>query len=124
MTEARLSLGRAAERLARHHLARAGWRLVEANARTRSGELDLVALDDRTLVFVEVKAARAGRGAGPPGAAAAVTPRKQRKVRLVAREWLAAGRAPSGVAGYRFDVIGVTFGPGGAVELDHIRAAF
>ena len=46
-------------------LASAGWEIVERNARTRHGELDIVALDGRTLVFVEVKAGRAGSAFGP-----------------------------------------------------------
>ncbi len=71
MTVARQRLGRAAEGLVATRLERAGWRVVGRNARTRSGELDLVALDGATLVFVEVKAGRLGARAGPerPGRA-------------------------------------------------------
>lgn len=99
--------------------------LVERNARTRTGEIDLIALDGSTLVFVEVKAGRAGSPTGPVSPAHSVGPRKQAKIRLLAREWLGAGRSPSGVAGYRFDVVGVLFGGSpDAVEFDHIRQAF
>jgi putative endonuclease len=124
VTYARLRLGRAAEQLVAERLVRSGWRIVTRNARLPSGELDLVALDGRTLVFVEVKAGRAGAERGPERPAHAVGRRKQLKLRRLAREWIAQGRGPSGVAGYRFDVVGVSFGPDGVADVDHIRQAF
>jgi putative endonuclease len=124
MTFARLELGRRAEDLVAERLLRAGWRLVGRNVRLPSGELDIVALDGSTLVFVEVKAGRAGAGAGPELPAHAVRRRKQLKLRRLAREWIAERRGPSGVSGYRFDVVGVRFGHDGFADVDHIRAAF
>ncbi len=124
VTAARQRLGRAAEDLVAARLAAAGWRILERNARMPGGELDLVALDGATLVFVEVKAGRAGTRSGPTAPAHQVGPRKRARVRRLAREWLAAGRRPSEVAGYRFDVVGVRFGPGGLTDVDHIRGAF
>jgi putative endonuclease len=124
VTYARLKLGRAAERLVAERLAASGWRIVARNARLPSGELDLVALDGRTLVFVEVKAGRVGAARGPELPAHAVGRRKQLKLRRLAREWIADGRGPSGVAGYRFDVVGVRFGPNGVADVDHVRQAF
>jgi putative endonuclease len=124
VTFARQKLGRAAEELVAERLARSGWRIVRRNVRLPSGELDLVALDGRTLVFVEVKAGRVGARAGPELPAHAVGRRKQLKLRRLAREWIAEGHGPSGVAGYRFDVVGVRFGLDGLHDVDHIRAAF
>jgi putative endonuclease len=124
MTHARQRLGRAAEDLVARRLAGAGWRVLARNVRTGSGEIDLIGLDGATLVFVEVKAGRRGTGAGPERPALAVSPRKRRRLRLLAREWLAQGRPPSGVAGYRFDVVGVSFGRDGLADVDHIRNAF
>lgn len=124
MTVARQRLGRRAEQLVAAGLERRGWRIVARNVRTRSGEIDLIALDGSTLVFVEVKAGRAGTTLGPERPAHAVGPRKQLRIRRLAREWLAEGRSPSGVAGYRFDVVGVSFGGDGLTDVDHIRAAF
>jgi putative endonuclease len=124
VTYARQRLGRRAEELVAARLERAGWRLVARNARLPSGELDLVALDGRTLVFVEVKAGRAGTRLGPERPAHAVGRRKQLKLRRLAREWIGERRGPSGVAGYRFDVVGVSFGPDGLADVDHILAAF
>lgn len=106
-------------------LEAAGWRLVARNARTRTGELDIVAMEGSTLVFVEVKAGREGSAAGPVCPAHAVGPRKQMQLRRLAREWLASGAARGlGVAGYRFDVVGVSFDRHGCADVDHIRNAF
>jgi len=124
VTFARQRLGRRAEQLVAERLAAAGWRIVARNVRLPSGELDLVALDRRTLVFVEVKAGRKGVARGPERPAHNVGRRKQLKLRRLAREWLAERRGPSGVAGYRFDVVGVSFGPDGLADVDHIRQAF
>jgi putative endonuclease len=124
MTYARQRLGRRAEQLVARRLERAGWRIVDRNVRTRTGEIDLIALDGATLVFVEVKAGRVGAAAGPERPAHAVGRRKQLQIRRLAREWLAEGRTPSGVAGYRFDVVGVSFGRDGLADVDHIRDAF
>jgi putative endonuclease len=124
MTHARLQLGRRAEDLVADRLERAGWRIVDRNVRLPSGELDIVALDGETLVFVEVKAGRVTATVGPELPAHAVGRRKQLKLRRLAREWIAEGRGPSGVAGYRFDVVGVRFGADGLTDVDHIRQAF
>ena len=124
MTEARQRMGRRAEGLVAARLASAGWRIVARNVRTRSGEIDIVGLEGSTLVFVEVKAARTGARYGPAAPAHQVGPRKQARIRRLAREWLAGGGRPSGVAGYRFDVVGVSFDGAACVEVDHIRDAF
>jgi putative endonuclease len=124
MTYARLRLGSRAEQLVARRLERAGWRLVGRNVRLPSGELDIVGLDGSTLVFVEVKAGRAGATVGPELPAHAVGRRKQLKLRRLAREWIAERRGPSGVSGYRFDVVGVRFGPDGLADVDHVRQAF
>ena len=124
MTYARLRLGQRAEQLVAERLEQAGWRLVGRNVRLPSGELDIVGLDGSTLVFVEVKAGRAGATVGPELPAHAVGRRKQLKLRRLAREWIAERRGPSGVSGYRFDVVGVRFGPDGLADVDHVRQAF
>lgn len=124
MTFARLELGRRAEQLVAMRLEGSGWRLVGRNVRLPSGELDIVALDGSTLVFVEVKAGRAGAPVGPERPAHAVGRRKQLRLRRLAREWIAERRGPSGVSGYRFDVVGVSFGLDGLADVDHIRNAF
>ena len=124
MTYARLRLGRRAEDLVAARLESAGWHVIGRNVRLPSGELDIVALDGSTLVFVEVKAGHTGTSRGPELPAHAVGRRKQLKLRRLAREWIAERRGPSGVAGYRFDVVGVSFGSDGLADVDHIRQAF
>jgi putative endonuclease len=122
---ARQRLGHAAEEIAARRLAAAGFRVVERNARTRLGELDIVALDGNLLVFVEVKAGRAGGLYGPERPALAVDRGKQVRLRRLAREWLGSRDALGGVGAFRFDVVGVLFDRGGRLlDYEHIRDAF
>lgn len=93
--------GSAAEAIAERWLEGRGYRVVERNVSTRSGEIDLVARDGDTLCFVEVKA-RAGDRFGP--AIAAVDWRKRRRLARAAALYLA--RTPwDGPS--RFDVLGM-----------------
>ncbi|HET7573546.1 MAG TPA: YraN family protein [Solirubrobacterales bacterium] len=125
MTEQRLKIGRAAEDLVAGRLAAAGWEIVERNARTRFGELDIVALDSGTLVFVEVKAGRAGSAFGPERPVLAVDRRKQLRVRRLATAWMGERRDAPFYAEIRFDAVGVTFDRAGRpVDVEHIRGAF
>jgi putative endonuclease len=130
MAHRRKRLGDAAEELAVRHLARAGCRVVARNARIRyaelaiAGELDLIVVDGTTLAFVEVKAGRAGTDVGPTAPVLAVGPQKQRRLRRLARAWLAMEAAPWHES-LRFDVVGVTVDGGGrAVEVEWLRDAF
>jgi len=86
MTVDRRAAGRAAEQLAARFLEARGLVIVERNYRCRAGEVDLVARDGDTLVFVEVRL-RGGRAFG--GAAASVDARKQAKVIRAAQYYLA-----------------------------------
>src|SRR3954449_3715951 len=126
MTRTRLNMGRAAEDLVASRLAAADWEVVERNARTRYGELDLVALDGSTLVFVEVKAGRDGSDFGPERPILAIGPRKQRQVRRLATAWMAERRRD--LPRYdeiRFDAVGVSFDRAGRItEYEHIEGAF
>jgi putative endonuclease len=126
MTQTRLRMGQAAEDLVASRLAAAHWEIVERNARTRFGELDLVALDGSTLVFLEVKAGREGSDFGPERPVLAVGPRKQRQVRRLATAWLAErGRDLPRYDEIRFDAVGVSFDrAGGVADYDHIEGAF
>src|SRR3954469_20590453 len=89
-TDRRRERGELGEEIAAQHLVRRGYRIVRRNARTRHGELDLIAADARSLVFCEVKTRVAGGRAGPAGALEAIGPGKRRRIRALAREWLAA----------------------------------
>jgi putative endonuclease len=125
MTIARQRIGRRAEDLVAARLSASDWRIVERNARTRVGEIDIVALDDRTLVFVEVKAGLAGSDLGPERPVLAVGPRKQLRIRRVAIAWMATRRPALAYSEIRFDVVGVSFDRAGAnLAIEHIRDAF
>ena len=124
MTIARQRTGRVGEDRACDLLAGRGYAILARNPRTRAGELDAVALDRGTLVFVEVKTMRTGARSGPERPVLAVGPRKQLQIRRLARAWLAENRPPRHRA-IRFDVIGVTLDPGNtAVAIEHIENAF
>lgn len=125
MTLQRQSIGRAAEDLVAARLAGAGWEVLERNARTRYGELDIVALDGRTLVFVEVKAGREGATTGPERPVLGVGPRKQLRLRRLATAWMSERRNAPYYDEIRFDAVGVSFDRSGhLVDLEHIESAF
>jgi putative endonuclease len=123
--DARRHLGRLGERLALEHLRRLGYELVDANHRTRFGELDLIVCDDRTLVFVEVKTRRA---TGPDAADRpweALHARKRAQVRRMAAAWLAATETRPRRGALRFDAIAVVLDASGALRsLEHLEGAF
>jgi putative endonuclease len=96
----RPTLGRLGEALARLYYEAEGYRVLATRWRTREGELDLVVRRGRVLVFVEVKTRRGDSCGGP---AAAVTPRKLRRLRRVARHYL-DGEGAAGADRFRFDV--------------------
>ena len=96
--------GGTAEDLAADFLVRQGLSLVARNYRTRQGEIDLVAQEGRTLVFVEVRLRKAGRFGG---ALASITPSKRNRLIAAARHYLMRlGREPY----CRFDVIAIDEG--------------
>jgi putative endonuclease len=104
--------GDAGERFAADALVARGMRIVDRNARTRFGELDLVARDRRGYVFVEVKTRRAGSFVA---AAEAVDARKLARLRRLAIGWLAGHGLPDGSP--RLLVAAVTVGARTTVEL-------
>ncbi|MGN6258999.1 MAG: YraN family protein [Solirubrobacterales bacterium] len=125
MTVARRRTGQIAEDLIAERLATEGWEIVERNARTRYGELDIVAIDGRVLVFVEVKAARLDTSFGPEKPILSIDFRKQRKVRRLGTAWMAERRDLPPFDDIRFDAVGVILDRAGrAVEVDHVVGAF
>jgi len=106
------STGSAAEEQAAQHLARHGLKILTRNYRCRGGEIDLVCRDGATLVFVEVRL-RTSRNFG--GAAASITPAKQRRIALAARHYLAGRPLPA----CRFDAVLLD-----GANIDWIKNAF
>ena len=114
-----VALGAEGERIAAESLTAQGLSILERNWRSRHGEIDLIATDRGALVFVEVKT-RTGVGFGLP--AEAVTAVKQRRIRLLAVEWMrASGR---GWPRLRFDVVSVLLERGRDPRVDHLEDAF
>ncbi|HKF81939.1 MAG TPA: YraN family protein [Solirubrobacterales bacterium] len=125
MTDARRRTGQIAEDLVAERLTGDGWEIVERNARTRYGELDIVARDGNVLVFVEVKGARVGTGFGPEKPILSIDFRKQRRVRRLAAAWMAERRDQPRYDDIRCDAAGVTLDRDGRpVEVEYVIGAF
>jgi len=113
MTHARIALGKTGEDLACGELERRGYAIIARRYRSRGGEIDIVARDGDTIVFVEVKA-RENRAFGE--AAEAVTGGKQRKIVQLAVDYLMRHRLANRPC--RFDVVSIHFENGRpAIEL-------
>jgi putative endonuclease len=126
-TDHRRRHGQLGEQIAEEHLARRGYSIVARNFRTRYGELDLIAANDRSLVFCEVKTRIAGTRRGPDGPLDAIGPRKRDRLRRMATQWLAATSTSSRPRPpeLRFDAIGVMLTPAGRLlALEHLEDAF
>ena len=112
----RQRLGAFGERVAAHRLEAAGLRVIDRNARTPSGEIDLVARDGEDVAFVEVRTRRADRGA----AAESLDDRKLRRMWRCAMEYCEAhGLDPERV---RIDLVSLDVGARDSVaHVEHFR---
>lgn len=115
----RIEIGRRGEDAAAAYLERRGMTIVDRNWRCPAGEADIVAIEGRQLVIVEVKT-RTTEAKGTPEAA--VTPAKQRRITRIARAYLAS--AGLGEMDVRFDVITVRVLAHDRALLRHFAAAF
>lgn len=113
------SVGQRGEDDAARHLESQGLELLERNYRCRGGEIDLVMLDGRTLVLVEVRLRSSAKFGG---AAASVGPKKQRRFAHAARH-LMLTRPDLRALPVRFDVVALD-GASGATRVEWIRDAF
>lgn len=118
MSLARKSTGREGEEIAAAYLRQAGYRLLERNYRCRFGEIDIVAEEGRTIVFVEVKCRRTGTFGDPQ---LAVGLAKQKRLSLAALHYLGARHLTNRCA--RFDVVAVKL-LAGESRVELIRNAF
>jgi putative endonuclease len=110
-------LGREGEDRAAKFLVKRGYRILERNYRTRSGEIDLIALDQGVVVFVEVKT-RTNNAFGAPELA--VTPQKQQRMLKAALAYMKYKRLHQ--VPCRFDVVAISAAAGPEIEL--IQNAF
>ncbi|MDP2644638.1 MAG: YraN family protein [Desulfobacterales bacterium] len=100
MLNPRQLLGKKGESLAATHLQKNGYTILEQNYRSKHGEIDIIAQDKDSLVFIEVKARRSGQFGSPK---MAITLKKQRKISMVALYYLKATKQNRAKA--RFDVV-------------------
>lgn len=115
-----LSLGARGEREAARFLRRLGYKIVAHSQRSRLGEIDLVAVDGRRVVFVEVKTRRS-HDAGHPSEA--IDAEKQRRLTRAALAYLK--RHGLLECSSRFDVVAITWpDAGGKPNVEHIINAF
>lgn len=121
MTHKRLHFGQAGEKAAVKFLKKRGYRILETNYRHTAGEIDIVAEQDRVLVFVEVKSRADGKKGEP---LESVTPYKQRKIGKVAQGFLAQHQIEN--RDCRFDVVGIKGDPEApkSWQIELVRDAF
>jgi putative endonuclease len=111
-------VGEEGESLAVKFLRENGYKIIEQNYRCKLGEIDIIAKDGGVLAFIEVKARRTDRFGVPKWA---VTPRKQRKISMVALYYLKETEQMEEKA--RFDVVAVRFLPH-KQDIEIIKNAF
>ncbi len=110
--------GKKSERLAAEFLKRTGYRILETNYRSKLGEIDIIAREKGTIVFVEVKARNTSRFGSPKGA---VTPAKQRKISMAALDYLK--RSGQTEVSARFDVVAIDTASGN-IDIEVVKNAF
>ena len=112
-----LSFGRRSEIRALDHLRSLGYRIVTSPYRTKTGEVDIVAWDSGTLVFIEVKSRK---NADPPEDS--VGPAKQQRIIRAARAYVSRYHLHD--KPYRFDILAVTALPAAKPTFRLLRDAF
>jgi putative endonuclease len=112
-------LGKDGEAFAQEFLSAKGYKILQLNYRTKVGEVDVVALDGDTVVFIEVKT----RQEDGWDAFEAVHKHKQAKIRRVAQQYLIDKYGTEDVSA-RFDVLGVRSSASGALEGELLKDAF
>jgi len=114
----RREIGTLGESLAVKALKKRGYHIVALNHRCKLGEIDIIAKDGDSLAFVEVKTRRTGRFGEPK---MAVTADKQRKISMVALDYLKETGQTNEKA--RFDVVAIRLSQGGP-KIEIIKNAF
>ena len=113
------ALGKSGERAALRYLKNKKYKILAQNFRLFRGEIDIIALDKNTLVFVEVKT-RKSTDFGLPEES--VTPSKQRQIKRIAQGFLMRNNLQD--AECRFDVISILFDQNQGYRIRHIQNAF
>ena len=118
MSDPRQSLGKAGEELAERYLKRQGYAIVERNYRCPLGEIDLIAIDKRAVVFVEVKTRRVDTSGAP---LESVNGAKQQRLRRAALHYLTRHHLHG--RDVQFDVVGISL-RSDPPAVRHVRHAF
>jgi len=119
MPSARDDLGRRGEDEAARYLQGLGYRIVGRRERVLRGDIDIVALDDRTVVFVEVRSRSDVRHGHPAETVGHV---KQRRIAELATAYIRRHGLED--CSVRIDVVAVTFGDGPRPVVEHYQNAF
>jgi putative endonuclease len=112
------ALGQRGENVAARYLRNSGFKIIVRNFRCEIGEIDIIARDGSTLVFVEVKT----RADDDPTPEAQVNGIKQHQITKTARFYLGRYGTPQPPA--RFDVVAVVWPEGREPQIRHTRGAF
>lgn len=107
-------IGKSGEDQAEEFLKKIGYKILERNFRTRYGEIDIIAKENGTYVFVEVKTRKLKDGFGEPQFA--VNKHKQHHLALAAFTYI---KKESLHSDYRFDIVAICRG-----KIEHIENAF
>ena len=119
MPRSRIKLGAFGESYARSHLGRLGYQVLASNVRMKSGEIDILAQDGATLVFIEVRTRRGGRFGTPEESIS--FKKAERLARLAGEHLLSLEAKPQA---WRIDVVAIDVAPDGSVlRLEHIKNA-
>lgn len=118
MSDGRKSLGKAGEDLAERYLKRQGYAIVARNYRCPLGEIDLIAVNKRVVVFVEVKTRRVDTSGAPLESVNAV---KQRRLKRIALHYLSRHHLHD--RDVQFDVVGISL-RSDPPAVQHVRRAF
>ncbi len=120
MSDSRKKLGIQGEKLAAKFLKRRGYKITQRNYKCKLGEIDIVAQQDKTVVFVEVKTRRTEEF-GPPQYA--ITAAKKKQISKAALSYIREKNFTE--QSCRFDVIAITFSPESRKpKIEHIENAF
>jgi putative endonuclease len=112
-------LGQRGEDLAAEYLLAAGYRIIARNHRNHYGEIDIIASEAKTLVFVEVKTRKNALFSHP---SEAVTRNKQIQISKVAMDYLSRNNLAE--VSSRFDVVAILLPDKGRPQIDLIQNAF
>ena len=118
MSKRKQEIGKKGETVAVHYLKKQGYRIIEQNYRSKAGEIDIIAREKQSLVFVEVKT-RSSRSFGSPKWA--ITPKKQKAISMAALYYLKMTNQNNVDA--RFDVVSILL-QGEDTQIELVRNAF